>query len=154
MFDFELKLRNDKKEINLSKLNYNCIKIKFKLKGFYKNTNFKASVSFIINLKNNKIKISNLSIYELKFETINNSSSDDIWENIYTAQLDNFTCTNENSDYCNEYNRKKIYNNIKFFVNSIRIKHNNEKIISIIFNSNNNSIKKFNMKGCVRKYHN
>lgn len=158
MFDFKLKIRNHKKEINLSKLSSSNIKIKFKLKGLYKNSNFKAGVSFIIDLKNNKLKISNLLIYKLEFEKKNNSSSDDIWKNIYTTSIkDPFNSninSNSDDDCYNEHNRKNIYNNIKFFINSIQIKHNNEIITSIILNSVKNPIKKLNIKGYVRKYHN
>ena len=142
MHEFNIKLRNESKKVSLIDLKTNCIKIKFKIKGLYKNLKLKGEVNFVICIINNKIEINKLSIEDL--DVYNNSSSDFIFDNVYTLSAYEIV---QNKD-----NIKKIYNNLKELVNSIEINKENNYINYIVFNSSKNKIRKLNIKGYVRKY--
>jgi hypothetical protein len=143
MQEFNIKLRNESKKVNLLNLKTNYLKIKFKIKGLYKkNFKFKGEVNFVISIINNNIEIKNLSISDL--DVYNNSSSDLIYNNVYTLSACEII---ENENYI-----KKIYNNLKEFVNSIEINKKDNKINYIVFNSSKNKIRKINIKGYARDY--
>lgn len=143
MIEYHIKIRNDAKKINLSNLKSDSLKFKFKLKGLYKEHKFKAEVSLIVALVNNKLKITDVSIYDLDVD-VHKSSSDIIFKNIYT------TIPSEFID--NENLIKKIYKKLKSFIYNFQITKNNDSITSIVFDSRNSKIKKLNIKGYVRKY--
>lgn len=48
MLEFNIKLRNESKKINLSNLKSNSLKLKFKVKGLYKDNKFKGEV-YLLN---------------------------------------------------------------------------------------------------------
>ena len=144
MQEFNIKLRNESKKVSLKDLKTDCIKIKFKVKGLYKDLKFNAEINFVICIVNNKIEIHKLSISDL--DVCDKSSSDFICNNIYTLSACDII---ENED-----NIKKIYNHLKLFINSIEINRDNNRINYIVFNSTNNKIRKVNIRGYARKYNN
>jgi hypothetical protein len=143
MQEFNIKLRNNSIKVNLKDLKTDYIKIKFKVKGLYKNLKFKAEVNFIVYIVNNKFEIHKLCICNL--DICNILSSDFVCNNIYTSSICDII---KNEDYI-----KKIYNQLKYFINSIEINKDNNQINSIVFNSVNNKIKKINIRGYARKYY-
>ena len=144
MLKFKIKLRNESKKISLKDLKTNCIKIKFKVSGLYKNLKFKAEVNFVICIIDDKIEIYNLFISDL--DVCDNSSSDFVCENIYTLTPYDVIKSEDNT--------RKIYNNLKNFLNSVVINKNDKQINSIVFDSSKNKIKKLNIKGYARKFKN
>jgi len=144
MEEFKIKLRNNKKDLILTKLNTDSIKVKFRIKGLYKEIKFKSEVSVKIFIKHNNIKIKDLSICDIDlFDS--KSSSDYMFSNPYNLNFNELTIDNDG-------NIKKIYNHIKDFINSIKITKNQNLISSLAFNSENSKIKKMNIKGYVRNY--
>lgn len=144
MIEYNIKLRNEAKKISLKNLNSDSIKIKFKLKGIYKNIKFKGEISLIIHSKNNKFEINKLIISDLDISG-KNSSSNSLSKNVYTLSI--FETNND------EKNIKHIYKYLKYFVNSLNIKIENNLIDSIVFNNINSNIKKINIIGYARKYY-
>lgn len=140
MQEFDIKLRNEIKKISLNELKADCIKIKFKVKGKYKDLKFKAEIIFIIKIVNNKIEIHDLSICELNI--CESSSSEFICNNIYTLT----SC----KVIENKNNIKKIYNFLKHFINSIEINKTKNQINFIVFKTTD-KINKINIKGYARK---
>ena len=143
MLEFNIKLRNESKKINLSNLKSNSLKLKFKLKGLYKDNKFKGEVYLLIKLENDKLHIIDVSINDLNIIDCN-SSSNDIFDNVYTMAAFDLI----NNDNVN----KKVYTHLKNFIHNIQITSDKNLITSIIFDSRNSKVKKLNIKGYVRKY--
>lgn len=146
MSEFNIKLRNESKKIDIKPLNSNYLKIKAKLKGKYPNIKFKAEILLKIRYKNNSLKIVENSISGLELFKIN-SSSDFVYDDIYT--LNSFSSSDLYSD---GKTIKKIYSQLKLFFNKIKISHNNQILTSIVFDNKNLKISKINMKGLIRKH--
>lgn len=143
MIELNIKLRNDAKKLSLSNLKSDSLKIKFKVKGLYKNIKFGGEIYLIIKLKNGKLKIIEDSIHDLNIVE-SKSSSDEIFNNVYTMI---------SNDFINSENvTKKIYKHLKKIINNIKIKFNEDLITSIIFDLRNSKIIKLNIKGYIRKY--
>lgn len=143
MLEFNIKLRSDSKKISISNLNSDSLKLKFKVKGLYKDKFFSGEVYLIVKLENNKLNIIDLSINDLDVKKCN-SSYDDIFTNIYT--LTAFDLID------NENITKKVYNSLKTFINGVKITSDKNLITSIIFDSTNSKFRKLNIKGYVRKH--
>ena len=142
MIKLDLKLRKKSKSIDLTELNVNSIKIKFKIKGIYKNTKFKAEISFKLFIINDEIKIRDLTICDLDiYDSESSDSSDSSGCNPYMLNID--------EKFCDKNNIKKIYKEIKNFIKSIKITQKNNLIDLLTFNLNN-KLKKINIKGYIR----
>lgn len=145
MSEFNIKLRNESKKVDLKSFNSNFIKIKAKLKGKYKDIKFKAEIILKIRYKNNSLEIIENSISNLELNK-NNSYSGFIYDNIYT--LNSFSSSDLYSD---DKITKKIYTQLKLFLNKVKISHNDLILTSIIFDNENLKISKINMKGNIKK---
>jgi hypothetical protein len=143
MLEFNIKLRNDVKKLSLSKLKSNSLKLKFKVKGLYKDNKFRGEVYLVIKLENGKLKIVDVSIYDLNVIDCK-SSSEYIFNNVYTMTA---------YDVINDENvTKKVYNYLKNLINNIQITTDKNLITSIVFDLRDSKIRKLNIKGYVRKY--
>lgn len=143
MLEFNIKLRNESKKLNLSNLKSNSLKLKFKVKGLYKDNKFRGEVYLLIKLENGKLHMFDVSINDLNIIDCS-SSSNDIFDNVYTIAAFDLI----NNDNLN----KKVYTHLKNFINNIQITSDKNLITSIIFDSINSKVKKLNIKGYVRKY--
>jgi hypothetical protein len=125
--------------------------IKLKLKGLISKIKFKSKVNFIIKNtnNNNKNKINHIKIKNIEIEedSNNNNSSEKIFNsnNIYTL---NFSESNS-SESSKNILEKKVYEEIKLFLNSINLKIENN-ITKLKFRTENSKIDKLVVKGKIK----
>lgn len=157
MKKFSIKLRNDKKKLNVFELNSKSLKIKFKIKGLHMRKKFSAFASFAITLNSNNIKVSNLSIYDIELKSSLKSSSNScsnscsMFMNPYTLNSSS-SSDSSSSKSCHENLLKSLYTQLKKFINAIKISISNNFIETITFNTTHSEIKKMNIKGYLRQY--
>lgn len=153
MKKFSIKLHDNKKKLNVFELNSKSLKIKFKIKGLCMGKKFSALISFTITLNSNKIKVSNLLIYDIELKSSSNSCSNScsMFINPYTLNSSS-SSDSSSSKSCHENLLKLLYTQLKKFINAIKISISNNFIEAITFNTAHCEIKKMNIKGYLRQH--
>lgn len=138
----KFKFKLEKKSV---KLNIRSIVEKLTLKfiGLYGNKKIKFTTSVSIKFDQSG-KIKKINISELDTDIFSDNNSKNKYLKSYLLCPSNSSNSSSSSSCSYSSN---IYNEIKSFINNIKIISDNEKLSSIIFSLKNTNIKKIKVKG-------